>query len=236
MNLNKDRMRLNEKWKKARNKRVNSSQYKSLTIQEFDKAARQFDNDDPSIYNMCHKDYPDILEEISKEPFEVLLDAGCGTGAMLRLFEKDIPGKAYYGIDLSGEMIRVAKENSSTIDFRQGDCEALPFSDESFDVITCSMSFHHYPNVEKFFSNVYRTLKPNGRFVLRDMTSKSRVVLWAINHIELPICNRIAHKGDVHCYSLDEVRALCCDYGLKPELIEVRRGMRLHAVMRKVKK
>ncbi len=213
---------------------MKSSEYKNLTTQEFDKAARQFDNDNPSIYNMCRKDYPDILEEIRKEPFTSMLDAGCGTGAMLRLFEKDIPGKSYCGIDLSTEMIRVAKENSSSIDFRQGDCEALPFADDSFDVITCSMSFHHYPNVEKFFANVYRTLKPNGRFILRDMTSKNPIVLWAVNHIELPICNKLAHKGDVHCYSLNEVRALGLGSGLKPELVEARRGMRLHAVMRKI--
>lgn len=212
---------------------MNSLKYKELTVREFDKAARQFDNDELSIYNMCRKDYPDILEEVKKESFETLLDCGCGTGAMIRLFVKDIPDKKYYGIDLSTEMVKVAKENCAVADFRQGDCEALPYEDESFDVVTCSMSFHHYPHVEKFFSNVYRILKPNGRFILRDMTVTNKCLMWATNHIELPLGNKFAGKGDVHCYSIREVESLCKGCGLQPERIEARKGMRLHAVMRK---
>ena len=42
---------------------------KELTLKEFNKAAEQFDNDDPSVYNLCRKDYPDILEELEKEEF-----------------------------------------------------------------------------------------------------------------------------------------------------------------------
>ncbi len=212
---------------------MDSRQYKALTIREFDNAARQFDNDDPSIYNMCRKDYPDILAEVKKEEFTSLLDAGCGTGAMLRLFQRDIPGKHYVGLDLSSEMIKVAKEQGEGIEFMQGDCEALPFADESFDVITCSMSFHHYPNVETFFANVYRVLKPGGRFILRDVTVPFAPAMWFFNHIEMPILNRFAGKGDVHCYSVKEVEALARGCGLKTETIEARRRMRLHGVMRK---
>ena len=40
---------------------------KSMTLKEFEKTAEQFDNDDPSIYNLCRKDYPDILAELEKE-------------------------------------------------------------------------------------------------------------------------------------------------------------------------
>ncbi len=212
---------------------MNAEEYKNLSRREFDRAAGQFDNNDPSIYNMCRKDYPDILTEIKKEPFETLLDAGCGTGAMIKLLAQDIPGKEYHGIDLSEKMIEVAKENGEAIHFQQGDCEALPYPDNSFDVVTCSMSFHHYPNVENFFRNAHRILKPGGRLILRDMTSRSSFILWIINHIELPLANYVAKKGDVHCYSLDEVSNLAKQAGLRTELCEARKGMRLHAVLRK---
>ncbi|MDO4633320.1 MAG: class I SAM-dependent methyltransferase [Eubacteriales bacterium] len=211
---------------------MNAEAYKDLTRREFDRAASQFDNDDPSIYNMCRKDYPDILAEVRKESFHELLDAGCGTGAMVKLLAKDVPGKEYYGIDLSEKMIEVARENGETIHFRQGDCENLPYSDNSFDVVTCSMSFHHYPHVEDFFQSVSRVLKPGGRFILRDMTSNSVFVRWIVNHIELPLVN-LAGKGDVHLYSLEEVRRLAEQVGLQMEISEARKGMRLHAVMRK---
>ena len=44
-----------------------AKELKSMTLKEFEKAAEQFDNDDPSVYNLCRKDYPDILAELEKE-------------------------------------------------------------------------------------------------------------------------------------------------------------------------
>jgi ubiquinone/menaquinone biosynthesis C-methylase UbiE len=213
---------------------MKSEEYKSLSLNEFEKAAEQFDNNDPSVYNLCRKDYPDILEEVKKESFSTLLDAGCGTGAMLQLFKKDLPDKKYTGLDLSGKMIEVAKKKQMDgVELVVGDCEALPFEDNSFDVVTCTMSFHHYPNPDKFFSNLHRVLKPNGRFILRDMASRKRYMMWFFNHIEIPLMNKIAHKGDVHVYTEEELQRLCDDSGLALESYEVRKGFRLHCVVRK---
>ena len=39
---------------------------KKLTIKEFDKAAEHFEDNNPSVYNLCKKDYPDILAEINR--------------------------------------------------------------------------------------------------------------------------------------------------------------------------
>lgn len=66
---------------------------KQLTVREFDRAAGCFDNDNPGVYNMCRKDYPDILAEIKKEEFQTVLDAGCGTGAIIYLLHKEFPKK-----------------------------------------------------------------------------------------------------------------------------------------------
>ena len=52
-----------------------------------------------------------------------------------------------------GEEIETAKKKKlEGIRFVAGDCENLPFAENSFDVVTCSMSFHHYPNPENFFT------------------------------------------------------------------------------------
>jgi ubiquinone/menaquinone biosynthesis C-methylase UbiE len=213
---------------------MKSEEYKRLSLHEFEKAAEQFDNNDPSVYNLCRKDYPDILEEVKKEPFFTLLDAGCGTGAMLQLFKRDLPDKSYTGLDLSGKMIEVAKKKQMDgVELVVGDCEALPFEDSRFDVVTCTMSFHHYPNPDRFFLNLHRVLKPNGRFILRDMASQKRVVMWFFNRIEIPLMNKIAHKGDVHVYTEKELQRLCAASGLTLERYEVRKGFRLHCVVRK---
>lgn len=213
---------------------MTNEQYKKLSLKEFDQAAEKFDNNDPSVYNMCRKDYPDVLAEVVKEPFSDLLDAGCGTGAMLGMFRKDCPDKNYTGIDLSEKMIETAKRKKlDGVCFVAGDCENLPFAENSFDVVTCSMSFHHYPDPEKFFQSLHRVLRPGGRLILRDMAAKSKTMMWFFNHIEIPVINKVLRKGDVHVYSREDIQRLCGISGMKLESYEVRKGFRLHCVVRK---
>ncbi|MBD5506637.1 MAG: class I SAM-dependent methyltransferase [Lachnospiraceae bacterium] len=213
---------------------MTNEEYKKLSQKEFDRAAAKFDDNDPSIYNVCRKDYPDILAEAVKEPFYDLLDAGCGTGAMLAMFKRDYPDRNYIGLDLSEKMIETAnKKHIDGIRFVAGDCENLPFEDNSFDVVTCSLSFHHYPNPERFFMSLHRVLRPGGRFILREMAPSNEVLLWLMNHIQLPIVNKILHKGDVHVYSRADIQRLCDASGMKLELFEIRKGLRQHCVVRK---
>ena len=213
---------------------MTDKEYKKLSRKEFDRAAEKFDDNDPSVYNLCRKDYPDVLAEVVKEPFSDLLDAGCGTGAMLGLFKRDYPDKNYTGIDLSEKMIEAAKrKHLEGIRFVAGDCENLPFANSSFDVVTCSMSFHHYPNPKQFFLSLRRVLRPGGRLILRDMASSSELLMWLMNRVEIPLLNRFMGKGDVHVYSRADIQCLCDASGLELELYEVRKGLRLHCVVRK---
>ena len=74
-----------------------------------------------------------------------LLDAGCGTGAMLSMFKRDYPERNYTGVDFSEKMIETAnRKHIDGIRFVAGDCEDLPFADNSFDVVTCSMRQVHF--------------------------------------------------------------------------------------------
>lgn len=78
-------------------------------------------------------------------------------------------------------------------------------------------------------------LRPNGRFILRDMASSSKLMMWFFNNIEIPMINRLMKKGDVHVYTQEDIQRLCDASGLELERYEVRRGFRLHCVVRKVK-
>ncbi len=213
---------------------MTSKEYKNLSIKEFSKAAEVYETDHAGVYNMCKKDYPDVLAELEKEPFNDLLDCGCGTAPMLSLLHEKYPKKHYTGIDLTPKMIEMAKaKNMQGVEFVVGDCEKLPFAENSFDAVICCESFHHYPNPQDFFNSVYRVLRPNGRLILRDMTMNSAPVRWFCNNIEMPLAHLIG-KGDVRIYGRKDVDKLCKNAGLHMEMFERRGFCRLHCVARKV--
>nr|WP_295068565.1 class I SAM-dependent methyltransferase [Ruminococcus sp.] len=214
---------------------MTSTEYKNLSVKEFTKAAEIYESDQAGIYNMCKKDYPDILAELEKEPFNDLLDCGCGTAPMLTLLHEKYPDKHYTGIDLTPKMIEVAKaKKMENVELVVGDCEKLPFAENSFDAVICSESFHHYPNPQDFFNSVYRVLRQNGRFILRDVTVEPSVKRWLFNHIGVKLVN-LTGKGDVRIYGRDDIKKLCDNAGLHLELFEKRASYRLHAVIRKNK-
>lgn len=111
---------------------------------------------------------------------ESILDVGCGTGgvtipAKIRVGEN---GSAA-GIDPSPEMIAVARRKAKRggieIDFRVGVIEALPFPNETFDVVTSSLMMHHLPQhlQVKGLAEIRRVLKPGGRILIADMMRPS---------------------------------------------------------------
>ena len=181
---------------------------------------------------MCKDDYPPILEELKKIEFNDLLDVGCGTGPMIELLTEEYPDRHYVGMDLTPKMIEVANAKGlKNAEFIVGDSENMPFENESFDVLICANSFHHYPDPQEFFNEVKRVLRPNGVLVLRDYTSYP-FVIWLMNHTEMPLANLIGH-GDVKAYTIDEVKTFCKNAGLKVNKIEKRKKFRLHLVAEK---
>ncbi|MCR5771395.1 MAG: methyltransferase domain-containing protein [Butyrivibrio sp.] len=209
-----------------------ATEYKDLTIKEFTKAADVYESGHAGIYELCKDDYPYIAAELEKEDYNDLLDCGCGTGPMISILHEKDPNKHYTGLDITPRMIEVGKsKHLSNTEFIVGDCENLPFEDNSFDVVICTNSFHHYPNPQKFFDSVQRVLRPGGRLVLQDYTAP-KAVLWLMNHTEMPISNFLGH-GDVAARSLDEIQEFCDKSGLKVEKLESAKKFRMHLVARK---
>lgn len=130
------------------------------------------------------------------------------------------------------KMIHVAqaKELSNT-EFLVGDSENLPFSEESFDAVICSNSFHHYPNPQDFFNSAYHVLRKGGRLILRDYTS-SDFVVWLMNHLEMPLANLCGH-GDVKIHKVNEFIAMAEKAGFTVLTMEKQKGFRAHFVARK---
>jgi arsenite methyltransferase len=124
---------------------------------------------------------------------EAILDVGCGTGVdtiMAALMAG--PSGSGTGIDLVPKMLERAKENARlagalNVEFMEGSAEELPFSDNTFDVVISNGVFNLVVDKVKALSEVYRVLKPGGRFMLADQVLagelpkdiKARIENWA---------------------------------------------------------
>jgi ubiquinone/menaquinone biosynthesis C-methylase UbiE len=89
-----------------------------------------------------------------------LLDIGCGTGFIIRRAAGRFGPR--YGIDISLGMLKQARERGFAV--AQAGCARLPFASESFDAVTALAVLHHLETHEETFAEVYRVLRPGGRF------------------------------------------------------------------------
>ena len=112
--------------------------------------------------------FDDIFEEQYKKLFGLnskmnmrILEIGCGPGALAGALHRWYPNAEIIAIDRDSEFIRFAKEHESGITFMEGDITALPFENNSFDVvISNTVSEHIEPS--KFYSEQIRVLKESG--------------------------------------------------------------------------
>lgn len=95
-----------------------------------------------------------------------ILDIGVGTGKVLKYFKDRINEADCYGIDISNEMMSKI-EKSYKFKLSVGNVEDLSeFDDNTFDLITARMSFHHVKHLDKAMIEVYRVLKKGGKFII----------------------------------------------------------------------
>lgn len=96
-----------------------------------------------------------------------ILDLGCGEGTTSRYIKTYFPHSAISGIDISRKKIHYARQkNIPNATFHTTDGLSIPFENNSFDIVFCSMVFHHiaFGLHSTILSEVSRVLKPNGRY------------------------------------------------------------------------
>jgi ubiquinone/menaquinone biosynthesis C-methylase UbiE len=104
----------------------------------------------------------DIVEKIRSG---TIVDLGSGTGYLAIKIAKRAPGLQVYGIDLSRQMVKIARRHAQSVEnvrFEFGNAAALPFEDDSIDFIVSTGSLHHWNKPVKVFDECYRVLKKDG--------------------------------------------------------------------------
>jgi ubiquinone/menaquinone biosynthesis C-methylase UbiE len=114
-----------------------------------------------------------------------LLDIGTGTGRLLELLGQGRPGLALFGLDRSAGMLSVARQARAQLNLVRGAAETLPFPNESFDIVTTTLSFHHWSNQPEALSEVRRVLRPGGAFALADV-SIDDLPRWGLARVVAP--------------------------------------------------
>lgn len=114
------------------------------------------------------------LVEIAKpQPNWAVLDIATGGGHTALKFAPYV--RSVIASDLTQQMLAAAEafireQGTNNIEFRQADAEDLPFEDRQFDLVTCRIAAHHFPNAAQFVLESGRTLKPGGLLLVQDMS------------------------------------------------------------------
>jgi len=140
----------------------------------------------------------DTLSRLSISEGEKILDIGSGPGFLATaMAETTGPSGEVVGVDISQQMVDRAASRSqhSWLSYEVADAAALPFKDNSFDVVVSTQVAEYVPDIDAFCSEVFRVLKPNGRGLI--LATDWDAVCW---HSENPDrMDRILKALAPHC-------------------------------------
>lgn len=116
---------------------------------------------------------PTEFADIREGDTVIDLGSGAGNDAFVARAEAGPEGKVI-GIDFTPEMIRRARLNAeklgfNNVEFRHGDIEDMPVSDNMADVVVSNCVLNLVPDKRKVFAEIHRTLRPGGHFSISDV-------------------------------------------------------------------
>jgi len=145
----------------------------------------------PEAYSLMNEDYshiegynaeadlslgcglPTLFAKIQQGDTVIDLGSGAGNDCFVARHETGETGKVI-GIDFTEAMINKARTNAeklgyNNVEFRQGDIEKMPVSDDVADVIVSNCVLNLVPDKAKVIAEIYRVLKPGGHFSISDI-------------------------------------------------------------------
>lgn len=115
-----------------------------------------------------------LLTQADLRNDQKILDLACGTGTLSIGIKKRVPDAQVFGIDADEKILKIARLKANNfktrIYFNSGFSDALPYEDETFDLVFSTLFFHHITLHEKVdtLREILRVIKPNGVFHLAD--------------------------------------------------------------------
>jgi ubiquinone/menaquinone biosynthesis C-methylase UbiE len=113
---------------------------------------------DPTGYESVYRSIlAELVKAYSNSPLDRVLEVGCGSGLIYQtLVPELILNSNYVGVDISTEMLRLARQRFSSGQFIRDDIYNLHFPDNSFDLVLCFEVLSHLPDIQKPISEMLR--------------------------------------------------------------------------------
>jgi SAM-dependent methyltransferase len=154
--------------------------FKSLEHQGWNERASAYDT---NTARFTSYGIDPLLQAGGIAPGQAVLDVCCGTGLVAEAAASR--GASVTGLDISEEMIAMAKAKDLACQFQVGDAETLPFGGGHFDRVICNFGLYHLPEPDLAIAEAARVLRPDGVYAFTtwcgpDASPLFRVVAEAI--------------------------------------------------------
>lgn len=137
--------------------------------------------------------YQSVLKRLRVDE-QMLLDAGCGSGLFLKM--ASAAGAWISGIDAAPGLLEISKKRLPDTTLLLADLEAMPFGDETFDVVTGFNSFQYAGSFENALAEARRVTKKQGNVVIgiwgKEERCEAGTVLQAVANLLPPLPPGIA--------------------------------------------
>lgn len=162
---------------------------------------------DVVMVRLTRRLYQRVIADLAtlRSPSGKVLDVGTGPGTLVREIARSLPGLQVYGIDLSEDMIGLARAHArreqlaERVHFACSDVAHLPYPDQTFDVVVSTISMHHWPEITQPLRELHRVLRPGGRIWIYDFRFvKAQTVEKALARTpfaDTPLENRLVRTG-----------------------------------------